>query len=98
MTLSVFLLALGATARLTRFVTDDYLARYFRAWVIRKAGPQHDISYGIACPWCLGLWVAGAILPVAWWFGEHPGFVIPAAALSVSWLYGIAASLLDGDD
>lgn len=98
MSLTVFLLALGATARLTRFVTDDYLARHLRAFVIRRAGPQSDFAYLIACPWCLGLWVAGAVMSVAWFYGEHPGFLIPAAALSVSWLYGIAASLLDGDD
>lgn len=98
MTLSIFLLSLGAIARICRFVNDDYLARHLRAFVIRRFGPQHDVSYGIACPWCSSIWVAAAVLPVAWFYGEHPGFLIPAAALSASWLVGIAASLLDGDD
>jgi hypothetical protein len=95
-TLTVFLLALGLTARLTRLLTVDYLTRHIRAAVIGRLGPDHDLAYGIACPWCASIWIGAAVLPVAWFYGEHPGFLIPAAALSASYLYGLVATNLDG--
>lgn len=96
MTLTVFLLALGLTARLSRLLTVDYLTRHIRAFVIGRLGPDHDLAYGIACPWCSSIWIAGAVFPVAYFYGEHAGFLIPAAALSASYLYGIVATNLDG--
>lgn len=98
MTLMVFLLTLGAMARLTRLVTDDYLTRHLRALVIRRTGHDSDLSYLMTCAWCLGLWVSGAVFTLAYFCGDQPWFVWPAAALTGSWLYGIAATILDGDD
>ncbi|MGW6376248.1 hypothetical protein ACWFRB_09315 [Rhodococcus sp. NPDC055112] len=98
MTLTIFLLTLGATARVTRFFNSDYLARGIRALLIRRLGPDHDLAYGIACPWCLSIWVAGAAMTVAWFYGEHPGFIIPAAALTASYLVGLAASIFDSEE
>jgi hypothetical protein len=94
----VFLLALGATARITRFLNSDYLARHLRAGIIGRLGPDHDLAYGIACAWCASVWVGGAVFTVAWFYGEHAGFVIPAAALSASYLVGVAASVFDSEE
>lgn len=98
MTVAVFLLTLGATARLTRLVTDDYITRHLRAYLIRKRGPDSDIAYLATCPWCLSMWIAGILATLAWWYGNHPGYLLPAAALTISWLVGTAASLFDGED
>lgn len=98
MTITIFLLALGATARITRLLTQDYILSGFRAYFIRRSGPDSMTGYGVTCPWCVSWWIAAAVFPVAWYFGEHPGFIIPAAALTASYLVGIAAGILDGPD
>lgn len=98
MTITIFLLTLGAIARLTRLITSDYIARHIRVWAIRRFGPDHDLAYLVTCPWCLSVWIAAALTPAAWFWGEHPGFVIPAAALTISYLIGIAASVLDATE
>ncbi|MDH6279519.1 DUF1360 domain-containing protein [Prescottella agglutinans] len=95
MTIAIFLLALGATARITRLITRDFITRQLRVCAIRRFGPDHDIPYLLTCPWCLSIWVAGGVMTIAWFYGEHPGFIIPAAALTASYLIGIAASILD---
>lgn len=98
MTLTVFLLALGATARLTRLITDDYITRGIRAFVIKRTGHDSDLSYLATCAWCLGLWVSAGVFALAYFHGEQAWFVWPAAALGASWVYGIAATILDGTD
>lgn len=95
MSLVVALLALGATARITRFFNKDYLARGVRIILIRRFGPDHDLPYLVTCPWCLSVWVAGGIFTTAWFYGEHAGFQIPALALTASWLYAIVAAYVD---
>ncbi|MGV9742869.1 hypothetical protein [Nocardia farcinica] len=91
-----FVLSLGAGARLTRLITDDYLLRHLRVFVIRRTGPDSDPSYLVTCAWCLGLWMCGLVFTLAYFHGTQPWFIWPAAALSASWLYGIAATHLDG--
>lgn len=98
MTLTVFLLSLGATARLTRLITDDYITRRLRAIVIKRTGHDSDLSYLTTCAWCLGMWVSGGVFALGFFYGGQPWFVWPAAALGASWLYGIAATILDGTD
>ncbi|GGG04136.1 hypothetical protein GCM10007304_17830 [Rhodococcoides trifolii] len=97
MTVTVFLLALGATARLTRLISDDYVTRYLRALVIRRRGADSDSAYLVTCPWCLSPYIGAAIFTTAWFYGEHPGFLIPAMVATASYIIGIAASWLDGD-
>lgn len=98
MTIGIFLLALGATARITRLITEDYLTRHLRAFFIRRLGPDNDISYLLSCPWCFGMYAAGGIFTLAWFYGTHPGFIIPAAALTASYLVGAAATLLGAEE
>lgn len=95
----ILFLAFGATARLTRLVTDDVIAQPFRIWVVTRWGGHSKIATLITCPWCLGLWIAGAVIAtqqVAAYHGWHQWFTVPAAILTITWAYGIAASWLDG--
>lgn len=94
---TMFLLTLGAVARLTRLITDDYITRHLRAAVIRWVGPDHDLAYLLTCPWCLSIWIAGGGYTLAWFYGHTAAFTIAAGALTASWLYGVAASWLDGE-
>ncbi|NJQ00216.1 DUF1360 domain-containing protein [Streptomyces sp. PLAI1-29] len=91
----VFLLALGAVARVTRFVNLDALAGPLRAWFIRRGGPESKLVTLVECPWCLSVWVAAAVVPLAFLYGHTLWFQIPATALTVSYLYGAAARFVE---
>lgn len=94
MDLIQFLLALGATARITRFVTSDLLGQPIRATVERRFGDDSRAAYLMTCPWCASIWISAAVLAAALLL---PGlwFTAAAAWLTISYLYGLTASLLD---
>jgi hypothetical protein len=58
----------AATARLTKLVTDDEIARPFRDAVIawsEKPGSgalRKRAGYLVDCPWCVSMWAGGAVL------------------------------------
>jgi len=58
----------AATARLTRLVTDDEIARPIRdavmAWAEKPgAGAlRKRAGYLVDCPWCVSIWAGGAVL------------------------------------
>jgi hypothetical protein len=61
------LLAIGATARLTRLVTEDSITERFRSWVVLKFGDDSAADTLVHCPWCASVWlgslvVAGALV------------------------------------
>lgn len=91
----VLLLTIGLVARATRFVTTDYLTRHVRALVIRYLGPDNDIAYLLACPWCLSVWLGGGFFTTAWYFGDTPTYFIVAATGTASYLTGVAATWFD---
>lgn len=99
----VFVLALGAVLRLTRLVVEDSITRPIRDRLdrasVRKDGrPRRLVAFLAAltsCSWCTSVWVAfGALAPV-WARYGYDWVLYPFAALSVSWLVGIAVSWLD---
>ncbi|MGY4103415.1 hypothetical protein ACW2Q0_28210 [Nocardia sp. R16R-3T] len=99
LTIGVFLLALGATARLTRLITDDYIARHLRAWVIRRTGYKSNWSYLVTCPWCMSPWIGAIVITaheVAHYHGWDQWWTLPAAVLSISWIVGTGAEWLGG--
>ncbi|WP_328856899.1 hypothetical protein OG579_17025 [Williamsia herbipolensis] len=95
MSVSVFLLCLGLTARATRLVTDDRILAAVRARLIGRYGPDAFLPYLVGCPWCMSPYIAGGVYSIGWWWGDTTAFVIVAAAASASWLYGIAATWAD---
>lgn len=97
MTVSVFLLALGLTLRVTRFLNSDVLFSPAREWIDRRFGDYSKISYLIACPWCASIYVAAAVMTVAYLAGETPAFLIVAAAATASYLTGLISINLDDD-
>lgn len=94
MSITIFLLTLGAAARLTRLVTDDYITRHIRAFFIRRLGPDNDLSYLVTCPWCMSMYIGGGMFTLAWFYGWHPTFIIATAALTASYLIGTVATLV----
>lgn len=92
---AVAFLAFGATARITRFLNSDVLAAPLRIAVNRRWGEDSYPATLIECPWCASIWVGAAVVPLAWWFGDTTWFALPAAWLTVSWVYGLVATNLD---
>lgn len=73
-----------AVARLTRLLTEDRIVVRWRQWIVRRYGPDSMVTYWIHCPWCLSLWIAAPIMPIAALF-PYPWVVallaIPAASM-----------------
>lgn len=97
MTLCVFLLILGAVARVTRFLNSDVLAEPIRDAVTTKFGEDSKPATLIECPFCASIWIAAIITPLGYFLGHTPFFVIPAVLLTVSYIYAITASWVDPD-
>ncbi|MFB7666459.1 hypothetical protein ACFC1R_21315 [Kitasatospora sp. NPDC056138] len=91
----VFLMALGATCRITRFVSKDTLAAGFRSWTADRFGDDSRPAYLVSCGWCTSIWVAAVVTPTAFLAGDTLGFRITATALTLSYVAGVASSHLD---
>ena len=69
------LLAVGASARLTRLVMTDHLGMRWiitpaLAWVDRKPeGRRSALVIGLWCPFCVGFWIGCLILGSLWAVG-----------------------------
>jgi hypothetical protein len=59
-----------------------------RLWLVELLG----------CPWCVGVWWCFAVATAAWFWNDHPGFLIPAMALGASYLVGFVAVLEPSPD
>jgi Protein of unknown function (DUF1360) len=62
--LSLVVAALAVT-RLTRLLVEDRITVKFRQRVLKRWGEESLPSYFIHCPWCMSIWVAALIMPVA---------------------------------
>lgn len=93
--LTQFILALGSTCRITRFVVKDTLAAGFRIWVADHFGEESKLAYLVTCSWCTSIWVAGGVAPLAYHLGESPWVQVPAVALTLSYLSGVASLWID---
>ena len=95
MNVVVFLLALGITCRITRFITKDTLAAGFRSWVAARFGDDSGPAYLVTCSWCTSIWISAAVVPVAFLSGGSIGFQAVAMMLTLSYLTGVASNWLD---
>ncbi|MET8681114.1 hypothetical protein ABZW18_26910 [Streptomyces sp. NPDC004647] len=95
MSLMAFLLSLGVSCRITRFITKDTLAADLRSWVADRFGEESKPAYLITCGWCSSIWVAAAVTPFAYWAGDTVWFQVSAMILTLSYLTGLASSWLD---
>ncbi len=89
MLITSLVVAALAVARLTRLLVSDQITVGLRQWVIRKWGPDSKASYLIHCPWCMSIWVAIPVMPVAAIFPNRwviAVLAIPAASYVVGCL------------
>lgn len=91
----VFVLAAGATLRLTRFFAKDWLFEPLRLWVINRR-PSEWLIKLVTCQPCMSVWVAALIVtPSAVLFGDTLWFIAPALALTLSEIVVLVAISLD---
>jgi hypothetical protein len=108
-----WLLVVGATLRLTRFViSDDLGVRLLRNpiedFLIERLRPtRHWLAEGLSCPFCVGFWIGALVLvlTVAATFDPAPVRLVweaILAALTLNYLAAHVGSRLDpnydGDD
>lgn len=97
MTVAVFVLALAATARVTRFITRDSLFAPVRDWVAVHAGPDSRLYTLITCVWCSSVWIAAPAAVTAWWWGHTVWWQVVCMVLALSYLTSVAATWIDPD-
>lgn len=89
MLITSLIVATLAVARLTRLVVADKLTLGVRRWVINKWGPESKPAVLVLCPWCMSVWIALPVMPVAALFPNRwviAVLAIPAAAYLVGFL------------
>lgn len=93
----VWVLAVVAVVRLTRFVNLDVLAEPLRALVERKAGADSHLAYLLSCPWCASVWISAAVMPAAYLStaGHFTAFELIASILAASYAAGLADRFLE---
>ena len=78
-----------AVARLTRLLVEDRVAVRWRQWVVKRYGPESMPSYLVHCPWCMSIYIAVPIMPIAVLL-PHPWVIavlaIPAASMTAGLL------------
>lgn len=91
MDLVTLILACGATLRLTILISLDKITFSFRDWVAGKQDhrPFRLIDALLGCPWCLSIWVAATVAPVAYLLGDTAWFLVPALILTASQVTGM---------
>ena len=89
-------LAIGATYRLSRLITADYVTKPLRTEVNRRFG-DNRFSYFITCDWCVSFWVSWPIAFIAIWWPTNRLVWIILLALTASAVTGLAASRLEGE-
>ena len=84
------ILAALTVARATRLLVADRITVGWRRWVVTKWGEDSWGSYLVHCPWCMSLWLAIPVMPVAVLFPNK--WVIAALAiLPASYITGLLA-------
>ncbi|WP_078872267.1 hypothetical protein [Streptomyces sp. NRRL S-337] len=95
MNLAGFLLSLGATCRITRFITKDKLAAGFRIWMADRFGDESKVTYLINCCWCTSTWVGASVAAFAQRWEDSSWFHLTTTALCLSYAAGVASRWLD---
>lgn len=81
----LYLLLITASARIVRLITTDTITEPARTWLVRRARRRlgKSVAIGIACPWCVGVWVSAALVLIVWLLGYElplPLLWVPAVA------------------
>lgn len=91
-----FPLVVCAAVRLVMLAYADRITDGPRRRLFDRYPPESTyIGYLFTCPWCVGVWIGGAVA-AAWLLWSS--FVVVCAVGSVMWLASLGAALVDGDN
>lgn len=95
-----------AVVRLTGLIAFDEITRPAREALVSRFDParsrwHRNLAYLLGgasddadgCPWCLSIYTASVVIPLAWWWGDHPAVAVPAFALAASQITGMIAGI-----
>jgi len=86
MDLITLLVAVLATARITRLVTTDRITQAPRSWALKRLSSEGLAAYLIVCDWCVSVYAGAGVVGVII-LGGQPGFWV-LAALAFSYVAG----------
>jgi hypothetical protein len=89
------ILALGATARLTRLVTSDRITQAPRDWILDRLNPDGLTAYLLTCRWCVSIYTSIPIAAIATLHPNSLWWEIPALALTASHATGLLTAMED---
>ena len=96
----LFVLVLGATHRLARLITADFIMGWLRRWaMLRDARHGRDedqpgaLAYLVTCDWCVSMYLALPVAVVAIWWGDNRVVLAILLALTASAFAGNMARL-----
>lgn len=97
MTGIAWLLAVGATWRVTLLIVADEITRGPRCWLLDRLNPDKHVAYLLTCPWCASTWVAIPVVGsgLAWSTGW--GWQLATGALTASVVTGWLSSFASPD-
>lgn len=90
-------LAIGATYRITRLITADYIAAPVREWIVRRFG-EGKLAYLSSCDWCLSFWFGWPPAVLAVWWPTNRVVWLILLALTASTLVGLIAQHLEAEE
>lgn len=93
---SMMVLAIGATMRLTRLVTKDYITEDLRTNLQRRL-PEKP-AYMIGCPWCASFWLGGLVAGITSRWPRSRLVVTAWLALTASHASGMIGNLDPPED
>lgn len=88
------LLAVLATARVTRLVNADTILDGPRAWITRRLGSGHTLVYFVQCPWCVSIWAGAAVAAATYAWHAYGAVQVLLLLLAASYVTGSLALLL----
>lgn len=89
---ALIILAVLATARLTRLVNEDAILDGPRAWMTEHAGPK--TVYLIHCPWCVSIYLGAGVAAATYNWPTYWPVQVGLLGLAASWLTGLLAVIV----
>lgn len=93
MTLTLLVVVVLASYRVTRLVTADYVLDTPRRWVQQHA--PENVAYLVGCPWCVSMYVGPAVAAAVIVWPSNRAVLAGAVGLAASAAVGLVAAHLD---
>lgn len=84
MDVTVLIVAVLATYRLTRLVTTDRITEAPRNRIVRALPAESLLSYLLLCNWCVSVYTGAAVAGAWWAWGDTAAYAAVTAAFALS--------------